>query len=218
MAEKVKAEAKTTAPKAATVVTEVILGKAARKMEETMVAIENGIVIMKGLLEKSDDLTLKIAEKESQIGELELEFKEGQRQNKVNLELDFKENTKLVVAEYLGSQGLVTIANDELTGLKGKLSKLEADFEKDVQSRVGAAMGAATKEFNSAKALYISEETAKVAQTKAEVTTLSDKVNFLTVQNKTLLDQLKEAGDNAVKIAEASSIKNLSFSPDGTRK
>lgn len=218
MTEKKEVPAKVVAPKTATATTEVILGKAAKKMEDTLTSIQAATLILKDLIESSEDLTLKIAEKEIRIAELETEFKEGQRQNRVNLELDFKENTKRVVDNYLASLGLVTIADHELDAIKDKLTKLEADFDKDVASKVNAAIGAATKEFNSAKALYISEEAGKVAQTKAEVATLTDKVNFLTVQNKTLLDQLKEAGDNSVKIAEAGSIKSLSFGSDGTRK
>lgn len=211
------AEVKKAPAKKATQQTELVLGRAAGKLEMGLKSLDEAKTALSELANQSTDLTLQIAQKEEQLEDLKVELEEGKRQNKVTLELDFMENRKKVVTETLADEGMLAINKEEYDTLKKAYDLLKSEFNTQVSKEVAAGVKAATANFDAAKSLYIAEQAAKEADNKAKVSNLEDKVSFLQDQVDSLLEQLKEAGDNAVKIAQAGSIQNVNLGTESKR-
>lgn len=210
-------EAKTAPVKKATNATEVILGKSALKLETGLTAILAAVTELRQLQESSDDLTLKIAQQESDLEALKANFAEQLRSGKVELDNQLKEDAKAFVNKVLAENDMEAVNSEELEALKKAYNDLKNDFVKQLTAEVTAGVKAATSGFEAAKNLYIAEQAAKEADNKAKVSNLEDKVEFLQGQVDSLLEQLKEAGDNAVKIAQAGSIQNVNLGTESKR-
>jgi hypothetical protein len=213
----VEVEVKKAPVKKATTGTEVILGKSALKLETGLVAVLAAVTELKQLQETSGDLTLKIAQQEADLEGLKASFNEQLRTGQVELANALKEDAKALVREVLAENGLEAVDSEELKALKKAYDTLKSEFNAQVSKDVAAAVRAATANFDADKKLYIAEQSSKEADNKAKVSNLEDKVLFLTEQNDALLGQLKEAGDNAVKIAQAGSIQTINLGAEGKR-
>jgi hypothetical protein len=209
--------AKTAVVKKATTTTELTLGKSAIKLEAGIKALADASSELKDLVDQSVELTLKIAQQEGELEALKNNFAEELRSGKVELQNALKEDARTLVTKVLNDNGMEAVDSQDYKALKEAYEALKRDFNKEKEAAIGAALGAKQKEFEAAKALYESNAKANEADTKAKVTTLEDKVDFLEQQNQSLLAQLKEAGDNAVKIAQASSVGTINLGTDSKR-
>lgn len=185
--------------------TEIVLGKAAMSMAQSLSKMEEGITILTNFQSQIAELDLQIATKEDSIKSLDQEYKNKKEQAEIDLKLAIQNDELTTVQNVLKKNGLVTISNDQLQKLEEELSDLKANYQADLKKEVSKREAIVTAKVNSDNKLRDAEFATKEAQNQAKITMLDEKVKFLTEANTNLKDQLDKALENSVKIAEAAS-------------
>lgn len=183
--------------------TEVMLGKAAQSLEQSINRMTEGLDHLQKFQSTIGDLDLQVVNKQSEIKALDEALKEKRERGEIELELALKQNEKTAITAILTKQGLVVIPADQLSALEGELAKLKTEFDKNVKAEVAKVEAAITRNADQASKLKEMEFQKQQAENTATIKMLTEKVNFLGLANKDLQDQLKSALDANVKIAEA---------------
>jgi hypothetical protein len=194
--------------------TELVLGRAAGQLSKAVVDLKAAFDEVNSLELKSEDLALKVANKEEEIANLETQFQEKKRQATLNLELQMKENSDKTIAENLILQGKVAVKREEYNSLLDELTQLKADFAQQIRAEIGKAEGMAKSRFESDLKLKEAEFKAKEAGNTAEIESLKKEVAFLNTQITKWETALVEERKAGVERAKASAIGSVNLGND----
>lgn len=146
---------------------------------------------------------LKILDAQGRLAEVEASIPVAQREARAELELQIKENHKLVLARLLSEDDLEACPNGTVGGLRADLETAKLDNEDAIRSAVGRAEGVI---YTRAKA----ELTAQELEHKSATASLEAQVDMQAKQIEFLNTQLRQAEANrtadrdmAIKIEEA---------------
>lgn len=195
--------------------TEVILGTAATKLTRGLEELKNVGSVLGELASKAETLTAEIAQKEERTAALDVEFAEKKRQAEVSLKLEMQANSEQAVTTILNSQNKIAIDQTEYQGTLNALKNLRADFDKDVQTKVGQAVDQAKKEWESEKKLMEATANAQEAQIKAELSQKEDQIEFLQSQIQDWKDALKAEREAGVERSKAGAVGTINVSGAG---
>lgn len=168
----------------------------AGKIERAVDGLEKVASELRSAANEHRELTEKIELKEGELANLELEYKEKERQMKLDLQMRAKEEAQRLVSEILTAEGKTSIEITELNKIKSELEALKADFDKNVKAEVAKTVSIISERHDSqlnAKELNFKAETATI---KAQLETANDKVASLTSQiseYKNIIDEERKA-------------------------
>ena len=130
------ASPKTTTSKKESASTELVLGQAAAQITKAVNELNSAVETVNKLALQAEDLTLKVANKETQIAELDTIFAEKSRQSEVEFDLNMKAHAERVVSTYLNASNKVAVPSSELSTLQKELSDTKAGAENETKRQV----------------------------------------------------------------------------------
>lgn len=195
--------------KKSSVSTELVMGKAAQDLHKAVAEALKATEGLNTLVEESENLSLKIANQESRIDELEVAYTEKERQMVLDLELKMKGRTEETVQAYLSSNRQRSISVEEFNQMELKIKEADATLTKTVATEVAKVRNEESSRFNNELKLKEAQFAANEAKNNASISVLESKVEFLEAQNKQLLDQINAERQASIERARAGSIGTL---------
>ena len=192
--------------KKSTPTTEAIVGAAAINLKKAISEVNSALESATKLADISESLSLQIAEKESKIEELTIEFSEKKRQAIVNLDLEVKAAQDAAATKILESQGKIAVVKVDFEALVTKSAQADALVKSEVAKAEAILSSALKKNYETESRIASSAHQAETAQIKAELTQKDAQIKFLNEQVtlwKGGLDDERKAG---VERAKASSV------------
>lgn len=189
--------------------TETVFGMAAANLKKAAQELKAGFEQIDGLTGKAEELEAVISNKQSEIEEITIQIGEKKRQAIVQIDLDLKEYKQDAAKRMLAQQGLEVISQDELSKLREENIKLKTDFDGNVAQKVAIATNSMKRDHESDMKLKEAQWAATDAQSKAQLSTLNDKIVFLQEQNTKWEDALNSERQASIERAKASQIQNL---------
>jgi chromosome segregation ATPase len=196
------------------VTTEVVLGRAAQSLSKAVAEAKVTFEQLNTLESKAEELTLKVANKEEELANIEVQIAEKERQAKVELEVRLKENAIRTASEVLAGQGKVAINSTELNDLRDELTQLKSDFATQVRAEIGKAEGIAKSRYESELKLKDAEFKAKEASNTAEIESLKKEVTSLKEQSAKWEQALSAERQASIERAKASAIGTIQVGSD----
>lgn len=193
-----------------------VIGVAASSLKKSLVELKTSVDTLSTLDSKLEEYQLQIASKEQKIEELDVLFREKQRQHSVELEMKVKEDSLKLVKEVLASQQLVTVPEHELKELKEEILELQINFDDRVKKEVGAAAGAISSAHATKEKLLEAEYRAKEAGNLASIQSLTSQVANLTTQVEGWKLQLDKEREASVDRAKAGAIGAINIGANET--
>lgn len=197
------------------VATETVIGSAAVSLTKAVGEINAAVGAVKGLEERSEELSLQVANKTVQIEELDAQYTEKLRQKDVEFGLQFKENSAKVVGEFLSSNGDVAIAKTELNALRKDLEDTKANSTKEAEKAVAIVANKLKSEHESAIKLLESEHKGANIENTSKISSLETQNKFLESQLAKLYEQLDNERQASIERAKAGSIGAINVSGAG---
>lgn len=189
--------------------TEVIVGSAAAKLNSAYKSLKDALTEADKLEDKVQESTLKLTDLEQKISETALELNNRIAQNKVELELAYKADKRVLAEQYLSENSLISVSKEEYDNLETKYSNLRADFDKELNAAVGKQKGILNSDYDNKVKMNELEYKAKEAGNMAALQQKDTEINSLKEQIRSL-EKMIEANRNAeVERAKASSIGTL---------
>lgn len=195
--------------------TELIVGTAALKMQTASKNLNDAMVHAMKMTEVLETTTLKVSDMEQKIEDLAVEYGKRKSQAEFDLELEFKTNEKRFAENYLTSNNLLAVSNEEYNGLRDKYTILQQEFEQKLNAEINKSKGILENNYNNATKLKEAEFTAKEAQNAARITSLESQLTAAISQAdqwRTALDDERKAG---VQRAQASAVGNINVTGPG---
>ena len=198
--------------------TEVVLGQAAQKISKAVAELNSAADTVNKLVSKSEELTLQVANKETQIAELHVQFEEKARQAEVEFELTMKANAEKLVTDYLREGGKVAVSTSDLEALKQELTAVKNGAEAETNKAVAIVANTLKSQYESEVKLLQSENRAVAVENTSKIAVLEDKNKFLDQQVTKLYAQLDAERAAGTERARAGSVGAINFGSDSNRK
>ena len=198
--------------------TEVVIGKAAQNLTKAVAELNSAFAIVKTMEGTTEDLSLKIANQESKISELELSFKETERQMSLDLELKMKANSEETVIAYLKKTGRQVISTTDFQAMEKTIKDAKESFEKEKNAAVASALATEKLKTDAETKLLIANHKTEEAANTAKISTLEAQVKFHEQQSNIWKQQLDAERDASIQRAKAGAIGNINVGDPGTRR
>lgn len=197
--------------------TEQILGQAAQQITKAVNELNSATSTLDKLTQKSEELTLQVANKEEAIKALQVEYEEKERQLKVELDLNFKSNTDRVVTHYLATINKVAVPVSELEELRSELENNKQNSEELIKHEVSVLSDKLKQKYETEIKIMQSENKAITAENTAKLTSLKEQNSFLEKQVAKLYEQLESERNAGIERAKASSIGSINLGDSGRK-
>jgi len=208
---------KTTQTKKGTLTTETVLGTAAQQMTKAASEINSAISSLNELTSKAEELTLLVANKESQISELDVQYGEKARQAEVSFEINMKENAEKVINNFLATNGKVSISTDELNSLKKELADTKANTESETKKQVAQVANSLKSQYENDIRFLQSENKAVAAENASKIGVLAEKNKFLEEQVTKLYQQLDAERSASIERAKAGAVGQINVGSESRK-
>lgn len=200
--------------KKASATTEIVLGQAAQQITKAAAELKSASDTISDLIAKSEDLSLQVANKESQIAELDVLFTEKERQLDVQLDLNFRANSEKVVNTYLTDNGKVSISKTDLANLQKELADTKANAEAITKKEVAIVTSSLKSQHENEIKLIQSENKTQSVENASKIGTLTEKASFLETQVAKLYQQLDAERAAGIARTQATAAPNITVSSD----
>lgn len=175
----------------------------AGKLERATQGLAKIVEELQGASEEHRELVEKIELKQGELGQMELEYKEKERQLKLDLQMRGKEEAESLVQEILKSQGRVSIETSELSSIKKELEDWKNNFESKVKSEVAKTVSVISERHDSQIKTKELEFKATSATIIAELSSANGKVESLQSQINEYKDIIDKERSARVEEAKA---------------
>jgi len=209
--------AKTTTTKKASATTEMVLGTAAQQITKVVAEMNSAAATLNELTSKAEDLTLQVANKESQIAELDVLYVEKARQAEVNFDIEMKANADRVIADVLKANNKVAIPVSELTALQKELSDTKANAEAETKKQVAQVANSLKSQYENDIRFLQSENKAVAAENASKIAVSGEKNKFLEEQVAKLYQQLDAERAAGTERAKAGSVGQINVGSENRK-
>jgi hypothetical protein len=207
---------KATVKKASTS-TEIVLGHAAQQIAKGVSELNSASATIAKLVQASEDLSLQVANKETQIADLDVQYGEKARQKEVELDLNFKASQDRVVTNYLTENGKVAISKTDLANLQKELADTKANAEAVTKKEVAIVSSSLKSQYENEIKLIQSENNTKSVENASKIGTLTEKAAFLETQVAKLYQQLDAERAAGIERAKAGSVGSINVGSDNRK-
>lgn len=185
--------------------TELIIGTAASKLSAAVKGIQEASQTAVQLEQTLTDYNLKVTDLEGKITGLEQEYQNKKAQQEFQLDLDFKTSQRQFAEKFLQENGYVAVVVEDNTKLKEEYETLKANFEAEVNKKVGAATNSIQSNVDNKIKLLEAEYRAKEASNIAEIANLKSQLAFANQMAEKWETQLKEERQASVERSKSQS-------------
>jgi hypothetical protein len=203
--------------KKASTSTEIVLGQAAQQIAKGVSELKSASETISQLVKASEDLSLQVANKETQIADLDVQFAEKARQKEVELDLNFKASQDRVVTNYLTENGKVAISKTDLANLQKELADTKANAEAVTKKEVAIVSASLKSQYENEIKLIQSENNTKSVENASKIGTLTEQKNFLETQVAKLYQQLDAERAAGIERAKAGSVGSINVGSDNRK-
>jgi hypothetical protein len=203
--------------KKASTSTEIVLGQAAQQIAKGVSELKSASETISQLVKASEDLSLQVANKETQIADLDVQFAEKARQKEVELDLNFKASQDRVVTNYLTENGKVAISKTDLANLQKELADTKANAEAVTKKEVAIVSSSLKSQYENEIKLIQSENNTKSVENASKIGTLTEQKNFLETQVAKLYQQLDAERAAGIERAKAGSVGSINVGSDNRK-
>jgi hypothetical protein len=207
---------KATVKKASTS-TEIVLGQAAQQIAKGVSELKSASETISQLVKASEDLSLQVANKETQIADLDVQYGEKARQKEVELDLNFKASQDRVVTNYLTENGKVAISKTDLANLQKELADTKANADAVTKKEVAIVSSSLKSQYENEIKLIQSENNTKSVENASKIGTLTEKAAFLETQVAKLYQQLDAERAAGIERAKAGSVGSINVGSDNRK-
>lgn len=182
--------------KKGTVKTEQIIGSSLARVDQSIKNLKTATIGLEGLAKILEEQSLKIADNQLKISELDVKFKEETRQRTVQLEQDMKEQGLHLATGIFLAEGKLAIHKDELSSLTIRATKNEEETKNALNAAVAIATSAQKSKYESDLKVLQAEQKAAEAQNSAKLAQSEAQIKFLgeqVVMWKTQLEEQRKA-------------------------
>jgi len=197
--------------------TEAIIGAASNKFVTAKNALQDAVTQALKLTETMDEQALKIADSEEKLNNLEMDYSNKKTQQTIELGLAYKADERKFAHEYLTSNHLVAVNDEEYMTLRNSVTEWEQKFADKVNAEVGKANGIANGKIENEKKLTEAQYQAKEAGNLAQIQNLQSQLASVKEWNMTLQGQLNAEREAGVKRQQASSVGAINVTPTNGR-
>lgn len=188
---------------------EMVIGAAANQIKKSVDMLKGAVDAVNELGTKAENFQALIAQKEDRVKELDVEFSEKKRAAQVNLDLEIKADENKVVTEVLAKNNEVAINTVELSELKARAERSDAEVKADKDKAVAIATSAMKKDHDNAMLLKDAEFKAKEAENLAQISNLKSQVEMYKAQCASWEKALEQERAAGVERSKAASIGTL---------
>jgi hypothetical protein len=201
-------------PKATTrktnVATETVIGASANALAKATAEFKAAIAHVDGLEDRAAELSLQVANKTSEIEDLNTIYAEKLRQKEVEFGLQFKENSEKVVSDHLATSGKIAISKAEFQTLQSDLETARANTKKEVDAATAIVGNTLKSQYEAAAKLAEANHKTDTIESKSQIASLTEKNEFLEKQNNQLIEQLNAERQASIERAKAGAIGTIS--------
>lgn len=176
------ATTKSTAKAPAAIQPSVILERANKALQATVVGIEKTISDLQSMVQASEALAIRIEDQNAESAALTAANEETRRSAAAELRLQLKEDREAVTDALLKEAGLARITQSEVDALRADLAAKVAADDAELKKAVAVAVQAANREAQAVAAQKEADVRVAVAQKDAQIVNLTEKNAFLTQQ------------------------------------
>lgn len=201
-------------PKATTrktnVATETVIGASANALAKATAEFKAAIAHVYGLEDRAAELPLQVANKTSEIEDLNTTYAEKLRQKEVEFGLQFKENSEKVVNDHLATSGKIAISKADFQALQSDLETARANTKKEVDAATAIVGNTLKSQYEAAAKLAEANHKTDTIESKSQIASLTEKNEFLEKQNNQLIEQLNAERQASIERAKAGAIGTIS--------
>lgn len=168
-------------------------------MAQQVEKFEKLVADAKALPDTVTPLSEKIEDAEIRLKALSGEYETKLRESAAELALKVKENKESVLNSLLSEFGLAKVSKTDLNEIKDNLEKAVSDREDAVASAVSDANRSNSIALNAVKSKAESDMKLALAEAKAQITSLTEKVAFY--EQKAQEDKAERAAEREARIA-----------------
>lgn len=176
------ATTKSAAKAQATTQPSVILERANKALQTTVVGIEKTISDLQAMVQASEALAIRIEDQNAESAALAAANEETRRSAAAELRLQLKEDREAVTDGLLKEAGLARITQAEVDSLRADLAAKVASDDAELKKAVAVAVQAANRDAQAVAAQKEADVRVAVAQKDAQIVNLTEKNAFLTQQ------------------------------------
>lgn len=166
----------------ATIQPSVILERANKALQATVVGIEKTISDLQSMVQASEAMAIRIEDQNAESAALAAANEETRRAAAAELRLQLKEDREAVTDGLLKETGLARITQAEVDALRADLAAKVASDDAELKKAVAVAVQAANREAQAVAAQKEADVRVAVAQKDAQIVNLTEKNAFLTQQ------------------------------------
>lgn len=186
--------------------TEQIIGTAAVKLKSAVENLASAVAQAVVLEQTLTEGTLKAADLEQKIINLQTEYEQRNAEMKFEQELRFKTNEASFANQYLNANGMMAVKVDHYNKLNDDYKTLQTEFSTRISAEVEKARAAAETEYRGKEALLNAQYEAKEAGNIAQIHNLNSQLESAHKTSEVWRTQLESEREASVKRAQAGAV------------
>jgi len=181
----------------------VLINQTALKLTKAAQDLAKVVESIGTLSSTQEEVMNQIAVRETELKSLEQKFAEENRRRQVEFTISLKDNQLATVTQVLKDQNKIPVDQAVFTKLQTDFTKLQTEFENAVKAEVAKATAIVASKYENASNQKDLELKAKEAETRAQITSMTDKCNLLLTQVNDYKTQIMEEREARIKEAQA---------------
>lgn len=182
---------------------QIILARATKGLDTAAAGMLKVATDLQALVQESAQTAMQIEDLQAQARALADANEIARREAAAELKLRIREDREAVFTTLLKETGSARIQTDALAALEAELVAVKAKDASEQNAAVAAAVAVAKRDAQVAAMQADAQNKVATATKDAQISTLTDKITFLTEQVKSLQKQVEDERNTRVEIAKA---------------
>lgn len=185
--------------------TEMILGSASQKLNTGLKSLQEVVGQLASMDALIEEKTLKLSNMDNEIADLNVRKQQEIENDKFEIELAYKQNSRDFVNQFLTANQLELISRDELSDLKRAIAERDQTIKAEVAKEVAIRTKQMEADFK-IKELQLENTQATV---KADLDQKNQQIRYLEDNIKRLSDEITAQRELTKNIAEAGKVGSI---------
>lgn len=180
-----------------------VLDRANKTLQATVANLAKTAADLTTLVQQSEAVSLQIEDKNAELAALQAANDTAFREGAAELRLRVKEDRDTVLTQLMTDAGLARISGENLTALQTNLAEALRKDEAELKTAVAQAVAAAQREAKATAMEVAAKNSVENAGKDAQITSLTDKLAFMSQQVVNLQAQIEAERSTRLSIAQA---------------
>lgn len=180
-----------------------VLDRANKAIQTSVAALAKTAADLTTLVQQSEAVSLQIEDKNAELAELQANNDTAFREGAAELRLRVKEDRGTVLQQLMAEDGLARISGENLTALQTSLAEALRKDDAELKAAVAQAVAAAQRDAKATAVEVAARNSVENAGKDAQITSLTDKLTFMSQQVVNLQAQIDAERNTRQAIAQA---------------